>query len=230
MAEESAGTRLIGTVSRKKPREAVLESGPGEEARRIFVAYPWNLYDDRDTYKRIYTDLERPLDVQFVFAEQRFSDGHVLDKVMTMIRTAAFGIYDVSGWNPNVTLEYGMARGLSSRAFIAFNPAKTNREEVPADVRGYDRLQYTSFDDLNAKVASLVRQELGLPGSSDPLERDRAELLAAIEKTPGSTAREIADVTGMQFDYVQLLLRRSADDVETTGATRGTRYKLKPKA
>jgi hypothetical protein len=201
----------------------------GENSRRIFVAYPWDLYDDREIYKRIYTDLERPLEVEFVFAEERFSDAHVLDKIIGMIRESTFGIYDVSGWNPNVTLEYGVARGLGTRAFIAFNPAKTKRDDVPADVRGYDRLQYASLDDLNSKVASLVRQELGLPGGDDPLERDRQELLGAIARKPGSTARELGETTGLPFDYVQLLIRRSADEFETSGATKGTRYKMKRK-
>jgi hypothetical protein len=30
---------------------------------------------------------------------------------------------------------------------------------VPSDVRGYDRLQYTDFDELSEKVAALIENE-----------------------------------------------------------------------
>jgi len=127
----------------------------------VFVAYPWKLYTDRTRYKRAYTKHERALGVKFLFAEERLADTHVLDKIQGMIEESAFGIYDVSWWNANVTLEYGLARGLKAKAFIAFNPDKTNREDVPTDVRGYDRLQYADLDQLSEEVKRLVLQELG---------------------------------------------------------------------
>jgi hypothetical protein len=120
----------------------------GPTGRDIFVAYPWTLYSNRASYKKAYTSLEKGLVVKFRFAEEKISSGHVLDKIEEMIQETAFGIYDVSSWNPNVTLEYGISRGLGAKAFIAFNPEKTQRKDVPTDVRGYDRLQYTDFDEL----------------------------------------------------------------------------------
>lgn len=144
------------------PKQPLGESDRGEIGeRQIFVAYPWTLYSNRANYKKAYTSLEKALSVRFVFAEERIADGHVLEKIATMIRDTAFGIYDVSGWNPNVTLEYGMARGMDASAFIAFNPEKTDVGDVPTDVRGYDRLQYTDFEELSDVVATLVTQQLG---------------------------------------------------------------------
>ncbi len=99
---------------------------PTPADRHIFVAYPWELYEDRTAYKRAYTTSEKALNVKFDFAEQRVSTGTVLEKIVEMIESAALGIYDVSGWNANVTLEYGVAIGLSSKRFIAFNPALTD--------------------------------------------------------------------------------------------------------
>jgi hypothetical protein len=193
-------------------------------SREVFVAYPWNLYSNRAAYKRVYTRLQRGLSVKFVFAEERISSGHVLDKIAEMIEQTAFGIYDVSGWNPNVTLEYGVAKGIGAVTFIAFNPEKTDRTDVPTDVRGYDRLQYTDFDELSDAVATLVRQQLGQPAVSDPLESDRQRLLKLIHTSPGKTARELAEQFGERLDYVQLLIGRSGSDLTTTGATRGVRY------
>lgn len=155
--------------------------------RHIFVAYPWNLYEDQTAYKRAFTTTERALNVKFVFAEQRVSTGTVLEKIVEMIEAAALGIYDVTGWNANVTLEYGVAIGLGARAFIAFNPERTDVADVPSDVRGYDRLQYTDLDELSSAVEDLFVQELGTgtPGV-DLLEADRRELMLVSSRIPRS--------------------------------------------
>ncbi|MHB1613827.1 MAG: hypothetical protein ACYCYA_05815 [Actinomycetes bacterium] len=199
---------------------------PAPEDRHIFVAYPWALHEDRTSYKRAYTGMERALNVKFVFAEERVSTGTVLEKIIAMIESAAFGIYDVSSWNANVTLEYGVARGLGAEAYIAFNPSLTDLGDVPSDVRGYDRLQYSDLDDLSASVESLVVQVLGTGAArqADPLEDDRLRLVEVIRHNPGRTARQLAELTSFKIDYVQLLLRRSAGELTTTGATRATKY------
>jgi hypothetical protein len=195
--------------------------------RHIFVAYPWDLYPDRTAYKRAYTTSERALNVKFDFAEQRVSTGTALEKIVEMIESAALGIYDVSGWNANVTLEYGVAIGLGSKRFIAFNPARTDADDVPTDVRGYDRLQYSDLEELSTEVEELGVQELGTGGTAiDPLESDRRGLMQVIGEHPNQTLRGLTDLTGLRKDYVQLLLRRSSSELTVTGATRGTRYSL----
>ena len=224
-------TRGRTAAGRSSLPAPTLGMADGAHKRQIFVAYPWSAYTNRETYKRSYSDLEKALAVKFVFAEQRFSDGTIFDKVMAMINECAFGIYDVTGWNPNVTLEYGMARGLQSLAFIAFNPEKTNRDDVPTDVRGYDRLQYADFAELSEKVATLVGQVLGTSQPKpDPIESDRLALLAVIREKGPLTATKLAEETGLRLDYVQLLLRRSSEFLSTTGQTRGQRYSIRPDA
>lgn len=195
------------------------------QSNRVFIAYPWNLWEDRDYYKKAYTDLQKPLNVKFVFAEERVSSGHVLDKIIDMINGADFGIYDVSGWNANVTLEYGVARGLNAKAYIAFNPSKTDLNDVPSDVKGYDRLQYNSLTELSDRVSTVVAQEFGTGGKViDPLEESAQRLLAQVAKTPGRSARQLAELLDERVDLIQMLLRRSASQLTTTGQTRGVKY------
>jgi hypothetical protein len=91
-----------------------------------------------------------------------------------MIEAAAFGIYDVTSWNANVTLEYGIARGLGTKAFIAFNPDRTDVAEVPSDVRGYDRLQYAELDELSSAIEDLVVNDLGTGGDICRSRRGRS--------------------------------------------------------
>ncbi|MCP2308234.1 hypothetical protein [Kitasatospora paracochleata] len=172
--------------------------------------------------------MQTALNVKFLFAEQQVSNGHVLEKIIRMIEAAAFGIYDVTLWNANVTLEYGVALGLGGKALIAFNPDKTELSDVPSDVRGYDRLQYRDLEQLTSAVEELVVQELGTGAAAvDPLELDRRDLLRLIRQNPGQTVRQLAELSGQKKDYVQMLLRRSSDQLKITGATRGTRYFIK---
>ena len=70
-----------------------------------------------------------------------------------------------------MTLEYGIARGVGAKAFIAFNPDKTELHDVPTDVRGYDRLQYTDFNELRPRCDSRdtgtwTRASAGRPAGS----------------------------------------------------------------
>jgi hypothetical protein len=211
------------TIANVKERDLV----PAPVERHIFVAYPWSLYSDRTSYKRAYTSMQAALNVKFLFAEQRVTTGTVLEKIVEMIESAAFGIYDVSQWNANVTLEYGVAIGLGSKAFIAFNPDMTDLGDVPSDVRGYDRLQYRDLDSLSAAVEDLVVQELGTGVAGiDPLEADRRELMNLIRDNPDQTVRQLTELSGHRKDYVQLLIRRSSSQLASTGATRCTRYSL----
>lgn len=45
---------------------------------------------------------------------------------------------------------------------------------------------------------------------------------------PYEETQVLAKFAGERIDYVQLLLRRSSPQLDADGATRGTRYTLKP--
>jgi hypothetical protein len=129
-------------------------------------------------------------------------------------------------WQSRIAQSSSRTRGgLKARAFIAFNPEKTNLTDVPTDVRGYDRLQYTDLDELSERVATLVAQELGTgPAVYDPLEADRVRLMEWIRNHPGMTAVELSQEFPQGLDYVQLLIRRSPGEYATEGKTKATRY------
>ncbi len=59
-----------------------------------------------------------------------------------------FSIFDLSGWNPNVALELGCAEGLKRNSakdyYMLLNSRRST--EVPSDIRGLQRLEYTSYD------------------------------------------------------------------------------------
>ncbi|MCX7902851.1 MAG: hypothetical protein N2483_11385, partial [Burkholderiaceae bacterium] len=81
---------------------------PTRNPRQIFVAYPYTLYDTSD-YRKPYKELSKAFNVQFVFADEKITTLHILQKIADYIRSSRCGIYDISGWNANVTLELGLA-------------------------------------------------------------------------------------------------------------------------
>src|SRR5436309_2848727 len=126
--------------------------------RTVFVAYPYRLFSKED-YRGVFERVSGALDVKFVFADERILNVHILDKIARFIKEAQFSIFDISGWNPNVTLEYGLALGFGEKCFILFDPTKSEGSDVPADVRGFDRLEYRSYSDLERGVAKIIVQE-----------------------------------------------------------------------
>jgi hypothetical protein len=85
-----------------------------------------------------------------------------------------------SGWNPNVTLELALALGFGEKAFVAIDPARTQVDEVPSDLRGLDRIQYGSLRGtrLEAGNASGTR---GTPLGRIP-DRVNAESAATVDQ------------------------------------------------
>ena len=73
-----------------------------------------------------------------------------------MIKAAQFSIFDVTGWNPNVTLELGLAYGYNEKVYIAFNPKLGASNDIPSDLGGIDRIQYVSYTEFEKKLAEIV--------------------------------------------------------------------------
>src|SRR6185369_15567184 len=102
--------------------------------KQVFVAYSYKLYP-KDDYRKLYREIERQYDVTFIFADEKITNMHIMKKIESYIRSSDFSIFDISGWNPNVTLELGFAMAANDQWYIAIDPAKTETKEVPSDLR-----------------------------------------------------------------------------------------------
>ncbi len=125
-----------------------------KNTRQIFVAYPYSIPPDE--YRATYRQVGDRYGVRFVYADERITNMHVLAKIYAMILESAFGIYDVSGWNANVTLELGMALGMRETSYIVLDPTAHASADAPADLRGFDRIEYRSLDELGARLEQLL--------------------------------------------------------------------------
>lgn len=196
--------------------------------KQIFVAYAYNLYDKRD-YRKVYSSLEKAFGVKFIFADEKITNMHILQKIISYIRGSDFSLFDISSWNPNVTLELGIALASSDDWYICFNPDKTDIKEVPSDIRGLDRIQYTSFTDFEDKLTILLDQ--WYPRSNrttvdDYFQQTQNEAITLIDKTPGLKVNEIADILGMNLSMAKVVIAQlvSNGQIRIEGKTRGAKY------
>ncbi|MFD7320597.1 hypothetical protein ACFV9D_05820 [Streptomyces sp. NPDC059875] len=207
---------------------------PKKVPRQVFVAYSYRLYPQAD-YRKVYRSLAKAFDIRFIFADEKITTLHILEKIQRYIVESQFGIYDISGWNPNVTLELGLALGLSERAYIAIDPARTSIDDVPSDLRGIDRIQYASYTELEDKLSILLAQELPVSKTHDAenqlIELRHQVLSQVAHHDAGLRIGDIATALGVSTDLARLVVRPLVGNgLRTEGQRRGMRYFLDPTA
>ena len=203
---------------------------PEAQTKQVFVAYAYTLYDKRD-YRKVFTSLEKAFGVQFIFADEKITNMHILQKIISYIRGSDFSLFDISAWNPNVTLELGIALAMSNDWYICFNPDKTDINEVPSDIRGIDRIHYHSFADLEDRLTALLDQwypratRQGVDDYFAKIEHDVRQLL---KRQPGLGIVEMSEILGVNKKMAQVVVRQMTDGGHITkkGETRAAKYFL----
>ncbi len=124
------------------------------------MAYSYGLYPGSD-FRQVFDRVGKQTGTKFLFADTRLTNEHILDKITRMIHEADYSVFDISDWNPNVTLELGIARESGRPWYILIDPSKSTGgiREAPADLRGFDRVQYGSLEELER---GLLRLEAGV--------------------------------------------------------------------
>jgi hypothetical protein len=199
------------------------------QSRNIFVAYPYSI--PAADYRRPFTELSESFGVKFIFADEQITNRHILDKITEYIRDSRFSLFDITNWNPNVTLELGIAIGHRAAYYLLFNPTLA-QQTVPADLGGIDRIQYASFKELADGLTRLLLQEFGVPQAG----KEMADQLAVLQQRvpeilrlePGLGVSAIAARLGVATEMAKIVVRplANAGELQTTGVRRGTRYWL----
>ena len=199
-------------------------------ARQVFVGHPYRLFDMKD-YRRIYRSVGKEFGVTFQFADEKITGTHIMDKITDYIAESDFSIFDISGWNPNVTLELGLAWGLDRPFFLLMNPDHSKGGDAPSDIKGIDRMDWRSFTDLEEQLTKLLAQEYGLkPASSidDTLANVRKQVVELLKTKPGLRTEEIATALNVATPIVKMIMRSLLEEklVQTSGQRRGMKYTL----
>lgn len=110
--------------------------------------------DLRDAIKRAF----RGTELKAHYADIEVREGYILEKIKKMIFTTQFGIYDITNTEkPNVFLELGIAMS-AGKPFYIICEKGTN---IPADLRGLDRIEYASYKNLTEEIRNkIVKKEI----------------------------------------------------------------------
>src|SRR5207249_4689680 len=110
----------------------------------VFVGHP---FANRFATKK-FRKLFKELPFKVIYGNTDIQTEHLLDIMKRYINDSDYSIFDLSDWNPNVALELGLPEGLRKKAlkqyYILLNTRRSN--EVPSDIRGLQRLEYTRYD------------------------------------------------------------------------------------
>ena len=85
-------------------------------------------------------------------ANDRITSDHLLVKITSELEKCDFAIFDITGWNPNVCLELGLAKGMGINYYILNN--NTVKKDVPSDIKGIERVDYNW--NIKKKAVSLL--------------------------------------------------------------------------
>ncbi|MBE8158325.1 MAG: hypothetical protein HAW59_02885 [Betaproteobacteria bacterium] len=193
------------------------------QTKQVFVAYPYTLYEKKP-YRRVFERAGAEYGVTFFFADERITNMHILGKIRREIEIADFSIFDISGWNANVALELGMAYALPYVSwYICYNPSKNARRDVPADIRGIDRIQYDDFAELERKLIVLLNQNyprLQEESLQDHETQMRGRVVSLLREAEGGLPiKEIAELLKCSQGMASVLINglMESGEVESAG-------------
>ncbi len=111
---------------------------------KVFVGHPFAGRFPTGRLRKVF----KGLPFQIIYGNTDLQTKHLLSIMKNNIWKSDFAIFDLSDWNPNVALELGLAEGLKRKAgkgyYIILNTRRS--VDVPSDIRGFQRLEYTSYD------------------------------------------------------------------------------------
>jgi hypothetical protein len=147
---------------------------------QVFVGLPWKTV--RPRYARIIRKLEAkyPLYFTIVGRDDGQDAGDLLEIIKQRISSSSHAIFDATGGNANVSLEFGYAEGIEIKRSIFLSAHKAAQKSsgagpIISDLHGKRRVQYKNERTLLAALQTLCRDHpytkrfekaLGLAGRS----------------------------------------------------------------
>lgn len=121
--------------------------------RRMFVAHVFNP-QYLDDFRRSIGNVCEKLSIVPIYADDKIVNGHILkDKIFPDIESADICLFEISeSQKPNVFLELGFAHGRNRPSILIMKSGII----PPSDLAGYDRVEYTSFLNLENQLLKLL--------------------------------------------------------------------------
>lgn len=127
-------------------------------ANQVFIGVPWK--NVKRKYETAIEKLKKVSPLSFVIVGRADTQDakDLLELIKRRIGTSSYAIFDATGGNANVSLEYGYAEALDVPRvlYVSTHAAshKTKEQPIISDLAGKTRQQYKTLD----KVVSLLEQ------------------------------------------------------------------------
>ena len=134
---------------------------------QIFIGCPF-LTAIRKNYDKLKTELERETPLHVVLADTIAvtSTDYLLEHITGLIRESAASVFDVTGGNPNVSLEVGVAHALPADFLLALYTRKPRSQRdaeqalqregevkpIISDLQGRNRIEYKTYAALKTQL------------------------------------------------------------------------------
>lgn len=180
-------------------------------ANQVFIGLPWKTVKPR--YERIILKLQKKYPIYFVIIgrDDGTSATDLFELIKQRIDSSSCAIFDVTGNNPNVSLEYGYAEGRDITCYLYVSTHRathktTNGAPILSDLGGQRRVQYKTEKALTAALTKFSSQHdfnlryekalaYALKGKSKGQKKSlRALSLKMIRFFDGYTKRRRADL------------------------------------
>lgn len=126
-----------------------------------------------------------------IYGDDIYRGEHLLGKLLEMISTSLFGVYDLTGCRPNVLLELGVGIACRKPIYLLCK----DESDIPSDIRGIEHIQYEStrvlIEALKKKIAP--RWSKPLVDLTDDMVRKHAMKFYQAETLHHRTGEEVAD-------------------------------------
>jgi len=129
---------------------------------QVFVGLPWSL---RTKYDRIVTKLEKKYPIHFSIVGRNDSQDaeDLFEIIKQRIASSSYAIFDATGGNANVSLEFGYAEALAVQRAVYLNVRKPRKRQAPgapiiSDLGGKRRIQYKTDKVLEVELQRQCKQ------------------------------------------------------------------------
>ncbi len=132
-------------------------------SNKVFIGCPWK--NIKVKYEKSIKEIHKhyPLYCHIVGREEHYQAEDLLKRIEDEIRSSSHAIFDATGGNANVSLEFGFSEGIGiDRAiFISTHRASSGKgpeKPVISDLVGKSRIQYTNESSLRNKIKLFSRK------------------------------------------------------------------------
>lgn len=129
-------------------------------ANFVFLGYPYEPPLPLDDYRAVTSSVQEELPVRLWYFLDEVTTQELMRKVWRAILRSDLCIFDISGGNPNVSLELGLALAINKPCITLLKSGEPN--PLGSSDLGYsERAEYTSRKTLTEKLRELILAKSG---------------------------------------------------------------------